>query len=62
MSRVIVRAPNATLARVLASQSSTFTVYPVATFASGTIYPSNTWNLAVITNALPPGGIWTGWL
>ena len=40
--------------------TDTFTVASPITALGGTIYPSNTWNLAAITNALGNMGFWQG--
>lgn len=37
-----------------------FTAFPTITANSGTIYPSNTWNLATITNGMPNFSFWEG--
>jgi hypothetical protein len=46
--------------RAIAGLNNTFTVTPPITSLGGVFYPSNTWNLAAITNVMPNFGVWTG--
>jgi hypothetical protein len=43
-----------------ASSISSITFNAPVTMAAGTLYPSNTWNLASITNGMGDRGFWTG--
>ncbi len=40
--------------------TNTFTITPPLTLPAGTIYPSNVWNLATITNVMPNFSFWQG--
>ena len=46
--------------RAVGNASSSVTIMPPITAIGGMIYPSNTWSLAAITNAMPNFSVWTG--
>ena len=46
--------------RVIASQSSGFTILPMLTVNQGILYPSNAWNLNTITSTMPNRSFWLG--
>jgi hypothetical protein len=46
--------------RIIKNTASTLTIWPTLSVPSGTLYPSNAWSLASITNAMPNFSFWTG--